>query len=83
MSLIILLFIIFILVILVHILNERYNGNCNKKYEEILENKIEHLLMTDSDYSSCEVGCLIACSNRQHILQKECYCPCVDQCWNY
>jgi len=44
---------------------------------------IEPLLLTDTDYSNCEVGCLIACSNQNHVLQKGCYCQCVDQCWNY
>lgn len=77
MKIIILLFIVLIFVVLAHILTI--------KYEKSLENRdrVEPLVTTDSDYSNCEVGCLIACSNSKHILQKECYCPCVDQCWNY
>jgi hypothetical protein len=76
---VILLLIILTLVALAHVVHIDYE----KAIEEPTKDKIEHLVRSDSDYSTCEVGCLIACSDREGVLQKECYCPCVDQCWNY
>ena len=45
--------------------------------------RIENLVLTDSTYSNCKVGCLIACSDKNHYFVPKCYKPCVDQCWNY
>ena len=47
------------------------------------DRKLEHMVISDSDYSNCRVGCLIACSNREHVLSDVCYEYCVKQCWNY
>lgn len=44
---------------------------------------IEQMVVSDSTYSDCKVGCIIACSNKYGVLQKECYGPCTAQCWNY
>ena len=45
---------------------------------------VEHLVRTDSTYSNCRVGCIIACSNSQTgELSDACYKQCVHQCWNY
>lgn len=75
---ILLLLIILTLVALAHVLLGDFE-------QSIEGDKIEHLVRSDSDYSACEVGCIIACSDKNGtgVLQKECYCPCVDQCWNY
>jgi hypothetical protein len=78
-STVMLLLIILTLVALAHVIHMDYD----KAIDGQNEDKIEHLVRSDSDYSTCEVGCIIACSDRDGVLQNECYCPCVDQCWNY
>jgi hypothetical protein len=71
------LLIILTLVALAHLITVDYEDAIEKR------DTVEHLVTTDTDYSTCEVGCVIACTNSDGVIQKECYCPCVDQCWNY
>ena len=52
-------------------------------YIMIKNDKIENLVITDSTYSNCRVGCYIACSDKYHHFVPRCYKPCVAQCWNY
>lgn len=56
----------------------------------LLNPKIENMVVTDSTYSNCKVGCLIACSKRQNEnsedclqVSKDCLKECIHQCWNY
>lgn len=73
-----LLLIILGFVVLAHLLNF--------EYEDLQENNkdsIEHLVESDSDYSNCDIGCIIACSDRNHVLNYECHKYCEKQCWNY
>lgn len=70
----IVLIFIFVLLLLVW----RYTGT------GAATNSVEHLVRTDSTYSNCRVGCIIACSNSQTgELSDVCYKQCVHQCWNY
>jgi hypothetical protein len=47
-------------------------------------NIVENLVMTDSKYSNCEVGCGIACRQyNTYVLSPVCYKACVEQCPNY
>ena len=39
----------------------------------IIENNIEHLSETDSSYSNCKVGCIIACRKRNGLTDPSCY----------
>ena len=76
------LLIILTIVALAHVINTDYEQAIES--DKDTNNKtLEPLVTSDSDYSACEVGCIIACSNKEGVLQNECYCPCVDQCWNY
>lgn len=57
-----------------------------KKYKTTKTEKInliENMVETDSTYSNCKVGCIIACSKKNRVLDKDCYFVCVDQCWNF
>ena len=76
---VIMVLIILTLVALAHVIHTDYED----AIENDNRNRVEPLVASDSDYSTCEVGCLIACSDWNGVMQKECYCPCVDQCWNY
>lgn len=56
----------------------------------INRSKIENMVVTDSTYSDCKVGCLIACNKRSNStgdsclqVDKDCFNGCVDQCWNF
>lgn len=58
------------------------------KYPEYTQT--EHMVVTDSTYSNCNVGCLIACSKRSENMsedclqvKKDCFGECVKQCWNF
>ncbi len=80
----IVIMIILLLVVLAHLITVDYENAIEVDSVESKEaDKVEPLVISDSDYSECKVGCLIACTNKHGILQKECYPPCVDQCWNY
>ena len=43
----------------------------------------ENLVITDSTYSNCKVGCIIACTKKDNSLYLRCYNKCVENCWNY
>ena len=80
--------IILTLVALAHAIHTDYDESLDSRYQSGINNKdigtnVEPLVISDSDYSTCRVGCIIACTNKHGILQKECYPPCVHQCWNY
>lgn len=45
--------------------------------------KTEHLVLTNSDYSNCKIGCLIACRDKHGIHNPECFTDCVNMCWNF
>lgn len=56
----------------------------HSEYNDHGENQIvENMVATDSEYSTCNVGCVIACSNKDHVLNRECHKYCTKQCWNY
>jgi hypothetical protein len=84
---IILCFIVLLFVALAHLIHIDYDESLEAKQSLDYSNTdfptIEPLVRSDSDYSACKVGCIIACSNSCGVLQKECYPPCVHQCWNY
>jgi hypothetical protein len=46
-------------------------------------NQIEHLVETDSTYSDCKVGCLIACRDKTQRTNMKCYEMCTENCWNF
>jgi len=69
-----LLLIILGFVILAHLLNLEYGDKI-----------LEHMVISNSNYSNCEIGCGIACReyNTYILSDIKAYKQCIDQCWNY
>ena len=74
-----LLLIILGFVVLAHLLNLEYEDELSS------DDKLEPYVASNSDYSSCEVGCGIACReyNTKILSDLKCFKWCKDQCWNY
>ena len=74
------IFIILIVIIIGILLLSYYVANANH------HKKVEHLVLSDSNYSPCKVGCLVACSSLKppyKFLGADCYNRCVEICPNY
>ncbi len=78
----IVIMILLALVALAHLINIDYE-NALESNNNTDTDVVENLVISDSGYSDCKVGCIIACTDKHRIFQRECYQPCVDQCWNY
>jgi hypothetical protein len=50
---------------------------------KIKESQTEGLVITDSKYSDGTMDCLIACTERNRQLNRECFRHCIKNRWKY